>query len=173
MKNLSQRWRLLAEQWSALTFYQRFESAVAFVLTVIITTVIVVALYRLIVEVVDGLILGVLNPLEHKVFQRIFGEIMTLLIALEFNHTLQYVVTRQQSVIQIKVVLLVALLSLARKFIILDLHETTPNELFGLAAVTLALGLAYWFMRERDERLLRTLRAQRQPDSVSTDSEKY
>jgi uncharacterized membrane protein (DUF373 family) len=65
------------------------------------------------------------------------------------------VVTREQSVIQIKVVLLVALLSLARKFLIFDLHETTPNELFGLATVTLALGVAYWFMRERDDRLLR------------------
>jgi len=40
-----------------------------------------------------------------------------LLIALEFNHTLQYVVTREQSVIQIKVVLLIALLALARKLI--------------------------------------------------------
>ncbi len=165
MKNLSQRWRLMVEQWSALTFYQRFESSIAIALTLIITVVISIALYRLIAEVVSGLIFGALNPLEHKVFQTVFGEIMTLLIALEFNHTLQYVVTREQSVIQIKVVLLVALLSLARKFIILDLHETTPNELFALAAVTLALGIAYWFMREHDDRdrLLRTP-ARRQSD---------
>ena len=100
----------MAGQWPALTFYQRFESMVAFALTLIITAVIVVALYRLSAEVMSGLILGALNPLEHKVFQRIFGEIMTLLIALEFNHTLQYVVAREQSVIQIKIVLLVALL---------------------------------------------------------------
>jgi uncharacterized membrane protein (DUF373 family) len=85
------------------------------------------------------------------VFQTIFGEIMTLLIALEFNHTLQYVVTREQSVIQTKVVLLIALLALARKFIIFDLKKTTPDVLFGLAAVTLALGITYWLMRERDD----------------------
>jgi len=40
--------------------------------------------------------LGTLNPLEHAVFQRVFGEIMTLLIALEFNHTLQYVISRDR-----------------------------------------------------------------------------
>jgi uncharacterized membrane protein (DUF373 family) len=76
----------------------------------------------------------------------VFGEIMTVLIALEFNHTLRYVVTREQSVIQTKVVLLIALLALARKFIILDLKETSSNELFGLAAVTLALGITCWLL---------------------------
>jgi uncharacterized membrane protein (DUF373 family) len=44
-------------------------------------------------------------------------------------------------------------LALARKFIILDLKETTPNELLGLAVVTLALGITYWLLRERDDRL--------------------
>ena len=77
---------------------------------------------------------------------------MTLLIALEFNHTLQYVVAREQSIIQTKVVLLIALLALARKFIILDLKEVSADQLIGLAAVTLVLGVTYWLMRGRDER---------------------
>ncbi len=64
MKNLSKRWRFLAEQWPALTFYQRFESVIAFALTLVITVVILIALYRLIAEVVSGLIFGALNPLE-------------------------------------------------------------------------------------------------------------
>jgi uncharacterized membrane protein (DUF373 family) len=76
---------------------------------------------------------------------------MTVLIALDFNHTLQYVVTRQQSIIQTRVVLLIALLALARKFILLDLKETTPPELLGLAAVTLAIGVSYWLIHERGE----------------------
>ena len=57
--------------------------------------------------------------------------------------------------IQTKIVLLIALLALARKFVIFDLKETSPNELLGLAAVTLALGITYWLLRERDDRLLR------------------
>jgi uncharacterized membrane protein (DUF373 family) len=147
-----QRWRAMTGQWSALTLYQQFESVAALVLTLIVTLVILIAMYRLIIEVVSGLVFGALNPLEHTVFQAVFGEIMTLLIALEFNHTLQHVVTREQSIIQTKTVLLIALLSLARKFVILDLKETTPDELFGLAAVTMAVGITYWLMRERDDR---------------------
>jgi uncharacterized membrane protein (DUF373 family) len=148
-------WRMLSDRWWRLTVFQRFESAIALVLTIIITLVTVVALYRLAVEVTNGLLLGALNPLDHAVFQAVFGEIMTVLIALEFNHILLYVATREQSIIQIRVVLLIALLALARKFIILDLSATAANQLFGLAAVTLALGATYWLVRERDESVLR------------------
>jgi uncharacterized membrane protein (DUF373 family) len=139
----------LREDWPLLTYYQRFESVVALVLTLIVGLIIVVALFRLTCAVVLGLIWGALNPLNHEVFQAVFGEIMTLLIALEFNHTLQYVVTRQQSIIQSNVVLLIALLALARRFIILDLHTVTEGQLFGLAAAALALGVTYRLVKER------------------------
>jgi uncharacterized membrane protein (DUF373 family) len=124
------------------------------VLTLVIGLVILVALFRLTFSVVTGLLLGVLNPLDPGVFQAVFGEILTLLIALEFNHTLQYVVKREQSIIQTKVVILIALLAVARKFIVLDLREVDSGQLLALAAITLALGLAYWLMRERDDRLV-------------------
>jgi uncharacterized membrane protein (DUF373 family) len=139
----------LREDWPLLTYYQRFESIVALVLTLIVGLIIVVALFRLTCAVVLGLIWGALDPLNHEVFQAVFGEIMTLLIALEFNHTLQYVVTRQQSIIQTNVVLLIALLALARRFIILDLHTVTEGQLFGLAAAALALGVTYRLVKER------------------------
>jgi uncharacterized membrane protein (DUF373 family) len=155
MKAITARWRFMTERWPTLSFYQQFESVLAFALTIVITLVILVALYGLIVDVIGGLVLGVLDPLEHRAFQLIFGEIITVLIALEFNHTLVYVVTREQSIIQTKVVLLIALLALARKFIIMDLTEITPEQMLGLAAITLALGVTYWLMRERDDRLAR------------------
>src|SRR4030088_973867 len=149
---LSERWNRSKKHWNILTYYQRFESAVAFVLTMVIALIILVALYRLCIGVVTAFLFEAVNPLEHAAFQAVFGEIMTLLIALEFNHTLRYVVTRHQSIIQTKVVVLIALLALARKFIILDIRETTPGYLLGLAAVTLALGATYWLIRERDDR---------------------
>ena len=124
----------------------------AFVLALVIDLVIIVALYRLIVSVVDTLLLRTLNPLEHSVFQRVFGEIMTLLIALEFNHTMQYVITRERSIIQGKIVILIALLALARKVIVVDPYEVPPASVAALAALALALGVVYWLMREREDR---------------------
>jgi uncharacterized membrane protein (DUF373 family) len=148
------RFKQLKERWEVLSWYQRFESGIALVLTFITGLVILVALYRLATSVILGLVLGALDPLDYEVFQAIFGEIMTLLIALEFNHTLQYV-GREQSIIQTKVVLLIALLAIARKFIILDLKEVDAGQLLGLAAVTLVLAVAYWLIREHDVRLAR------------------
>jgi uncharacterized membrane protein (DUF373 family) len=142
----------LRAHWGVLSYYQRFESVVAFVLTVVVGLIILVALYRLAASVVTGLLWGAFDPLDQKAFQAVFGEILTLLIALEFNHTLQYVVTREQSIIQTKIVLLIALLALARKFIIFDVQEMSAGHLLGLAAITLALGVAYWLIRERDDR---------------------
>src|SRR5436309_4820567 len=153
MRETEMKLSQLKSQWSVMSYYERFESAVAVALTFVIGFIILVALYRLASTVVVGMLSGILDPLDHKVFQNVFGEIMTLLIALEFNHTLQYVVKREQSIIQTKVVLLIALLALARKFIILDLNDVSPGHLLGLAAVTLALGVVYWLIRERDSRL--------------------
>jgi uncharacterized membrane protein (DUF373 family) len=147
------RWEAVRLEWVGLTLYQRFEIAVAFLLTLIIGMVILIALYRLLLGVVTGLLFGALDPLEHSVFQAVFGDIMTLLIALEFNHTLQYVVSRTQSIIQTKVVLLIALLAVARKVIIMDLKEMGVGATLGLAAIILVLGITYWLIREQNDRL--------------------
>ena len=146
-------WSQLQAQWPVLSYYQRFEGFVALVLTLVIGLIILVALIRLTFSVVTGLLLGVLDPLDHCVFQTVFGEILTLLIALEFNHTLQYFVKREQSIIQTKIVLLIALLAIARKFIVLDLNSVSAAQLLGLATIALALGVTYWLMRERDDRM--------------------
>jgi uncharacterized membrane protein (DUF373 family) len=146
-------WNQLWSHWAVLSYYQRFEGLVALVLTLVIALIILVALFRLTSGVVTGLLLGALDPLDHGVFQAVFGEILTLLIALEFNHTLQYVVKREQSIIQTKIVLLIALLAVSRKVIVLDLRSVDAPQLFALAAITLALGVAYWQVRERDARI--------------------
>ena len=150
-KHLS--WSRLRTQWAVLSYYQRFEGLVALILTLVIALIILVALFRLTSSVITGLLFGALDPLDPGIFQSVFGEILTLLIALEFNHTLQYVVKRQQSIIQTQVVLLIALLAIARKFIVLDLGSVDAAQLLGLAAITLGLGIAYWLIRERDDRI--------------------
>ena len=146
-------WSHLRTQWAVLSYYQRFEGLVALILTLVIALIILVALFRLTSSVITGLLFGALDPLDPAIFQSVFGEILTLLIALEFNHTLQYVVKRQQSIIQTQVVLLIALLAIARKFIVLDLGSVDAAQLLGLAAITLGLGIAYWLIRERDDRI--------------------
>jgi uncharacterized membrane protein (DUF373 family) len=104
-------------------------------------------------EVLPLLIGGALDPLDHGVFQALFGMIMTLLIAMEFKHSIIRVALRRESIIQVKTVVLVALLALSRKFVILDVVATSAATIAALAGATLVLGIVYWLLRERDDRL--------------------
>jgi uncharacterized membrane protein (DUF373 family) len=140
------------QHWPIMTAYERFEQIVALVLSLIIAIVIVIALIQLIMRVLPLVIGGALDPLDHEVFQALFGMIMTLLIALEFKHSIVRVALRQASIIQVKTVLLVALLALSRKFVILDIYSTDAATIAALASATLVIGIVYWLFRERDDR---------------------
>jgi uncharacterized membrane protein (DUF373 family) len=145
-------WSDIRRAWADLRAYERFEAVVASLLRLVIGAIILVALYRLIVRVVDTLVLRALDPLDHTVFQQVFGAIMTLLITLEFGHTLQYMIARGIGIIQARVVVLIALLALARKIIVVDLFEVSAAQVMALATLTLSLSLAYWLVRERNDR---------------------
>ncbi|HMM73412.1 MAG TPA: phosphate-starvation-inducible PsiE family protein, partial [Rhodocyclaceae bacterium] len=129
----------------------RFEQVVAITLSGVMSMVIVISLIQLIRLVFTLLVMDALNPLDHKVFQLVFGATMTLLIAMEFKHSIVKVALRKESIIQVKTVILIAILALARKFIILE-PDVDPAKVAALAGTVLALGLTYWLMRERDDR---------------------
>lgn len=161
---------LLPQQWAAMTPYQRFESVAAIAMMLLVTLVIVVAVIRMASDVISGLVLGVLNPLDNKVFQGVFGDIVTLLIALEFNHSLQYAVKGKRSIVQTKLILLIALLAVSRKFIVMDIEATTAGTMLGLAAIALALGIVYWLLREYEDGL-RLIQAAPHPERKTPDEE--
>jgi len=144
--------------WPIMTAYERFEQIVAFLLGLLIAIVVVIALIQLLIEVMPLVLGGALDPLDHRAFQALFGMIMTLLIAMEFKHSIIRVALRRESVIQVKTVMLVALLALSRKFIILDVAATEPATIAALSGATLVLGIVYWLLRERDDRLAPAVR---------------
>ena len=141
----------MRSQWRLMTVYERFEQVVAITLSGLIAVVIVISLIQLIRLVFTMLVMDALNPLDHKVFQLVFGATMTLLIAMEFKHSIVKVALRKESIIQVKTVILIAILALARKLIILE-PDVDPAKVAVLAGTVLALGLTYWLMRERDDR---------------------
>jgi len=138
-------------QWPRMNMYERFEQSVAIVLSFIISIVVLIALFELIGKVAHMLVAGAFDPLDHEVFQSVFGAIMTLLIAMEFKHSIIRVIERRESIIQVKTVVLIAIMALARKFIILDASTKDAAMLAALAAVMLALGVVYWLMRDNSQ----------------------
>lgn len=136
--------------WRLLSAYERFEHAVALALSLMIAIVVVVALFQLSRRLLSLVLAGVLDPLDHTVFQQVFGAIFTVLIALEFKHSIIRVSLRRDSIVQVRTVLLIALLAMSRKFVILDVTTTSPATIAALGAVTLVLGAVYWLLRDRE-----------------------
>jgi uncharacterized membrane protein (DUF373 family) len=140
-------------RWGMLTFYQKFEHLVILVLTALIAVVIVFAVWNLAIKVLFSLVLAdTFDPTDPAVFQTVFGMIFTVIIALEFKRSLVVLAERGDTVVQVRTVILIAMLAVVRKLIILDLTRTYAQELFGLAAAILALGAVYWLVREQDRR---------------------
>ncbi len=126
-----------------VSFYEKFEQIISLGLTGLIAIIVLIAFVRLTVDVYNLLVVGMLDPLEHGVFKKIFGMIMTLLIAMEFKHSIVKVLERKDHVVQVKTVLLIALLALSRKFIILDIKTIHAASLAALALSVLSLGVVY------------------------------
>ncbi|WP_043802377.1 phosphate-starvation-inducible PsiE family protein [Arenimonas malthae] len=141
------------KHWPIMSVYERFEQVVAIVLSSVIAVVIALALLQLVIRVAMLLFSGAFDPLGNDVFQALFGMIMTLLIAMEFKHSILLVALRRSSIIQVKTVVLIALIALSRKFVILDSGATSAGTIAALAGATLVLGVVYWLLRERDDRL--------------------
>ena len=146
-----ERFRRARGEWMLLTFYERFEQVVILILTGLIAIVIVFAVWNLVLKIFHAVLSPQnFDPTDYSVFQAIFGAIFTVIIALEFKRSLLVVAQRQESIVQVRTVILIALLAIVRKVIILDLASTEALQLFALAAAILALGAVYWLVRDQD-----------------------
>ncbi|TDU22230.1 uncharacterized membrane protein (DUF373 family) [Chromohalobacter marismortui] len=141
----------LMDQWSQLSGYQRFERLVSLALTVAIGCVVLVALYYLVLHVVELLFVRTRDPFDYRVFQVVFDMILTVLIAMEFNNSIVRTMEGRGGFIQVEIVVLIAIMALVRKFMVMDMETIEPLKIMALAAAVLALGLSYWLVRRGNQ----------------------
>jgi len=151
--SIKEEFRDAREKFKLLSLYQRFEHIIIVILTAMISVIVVVAVWNLSLKIVFGLILpGSLDPSDYAIFQGVFGMIFTVIIALEFKKSLLVIAERRENVVQIRSVVMIALLAICRKVIILDVNDTDALQIFALAAAILSLGVVYWLIRGGDQR---------------------
>jgi uncharacterized membrane protein (DUF373 family) len=76
----------------------------------------------------------------------IFGYFLLVLIGVELLETMKAYI--KKDVIHVRVVIEVALIAMARKVIVEEPNSVSSMTLFGIAALILALGLAFYFERQ-------------------------
>ncbi|HEY3658476.1 MAG TPA: phosphate-starvation-inducible PsiE family protein [Steroidobacteraceae bacterium] len=139
--------------WRVLTFYQKFEQAVILVLSGLISIVVALAVWNLVIKIFASIVFSSgFDPTDYSVFQSLFGMIFTVIIALEFKRSLLVVAERHHGVVQVRTVVLIALLAIVRKLMIFDPSATEVAHLFALSGATLALGGVFWLVRDQDRR---------------------
>jgi uncharacterized membrane protein (DUF373 family) len=75
----------------------------------------------------------------------VFGFFMMVLIGLELLESIKSYLDENK--IHAEVVFLVAIVAITRKVIIFDSKSITPEMLYGMAAVIVALGIGYFLVR--------------------------
>ena len=149
---LDQEFRAARARFALLSFYDKFEHLVILALTLLIAIFIIFAVWNLALKVGLSIANNTFDPTDYTVFQAVFGMIFTVVIALEFKRSLLMVGERGRSVVQVRTVLLIALLAVVRKLLILDVGQAATRELFALSAAIIALGAVYWLVREAERR---------------------
>lgn len=83
--------------------------------------------------------------LDVKEMMEVFGFILMVVIGLELLETIKAYLDKR--VIHVEVVLLVAIVAVARKIIIMDYKEITPQMILAVAALVIALSVGFWAVR--------------------------
>jgi uncharacterized membrane protein (DUF373 family) len=89
---------------------------------------------------------------EKEALQDTFGHIPTIVILLEFNHSIYVALTERAGAIQTRIVVLIGVLVVARKLMLQDFATLDVQALLGFGGLLLALGGLYWLLSDADRR---------------------
>jgi uncharacterized membrane protein (DUF373 family) len=135
-----------------LKYMKKFERIIIISLMVMMAVVVLLAVIEL------GWILGrdIITPpiiiLNINELLEIFGLFMLVLIGIELLETIKTYIMK--NVIHLEVVLMVAMIAIARKVIILDIKKVPSPTLMGIGVIIIALSVGYHLVKRtiRDEK---------------------
>jgi uncharacterized membrane protein (DUF373 family) len=130
---------------SLYRLYAGFELVVSAVLLISVSLIIVYSLAVLAVTLLDEFTAGV-HLFEVAALKDTFGLILSILILVEFNHSIALAIRRRTGVLQVRVIILITIIVIARKLILIDYATTRIETWLGLGALSLSLGLLYWLL---------------------------
>jgi len=131
--------------------YDQFERVISVILLITISIIILYATGLMMITLAGDFHAG-LHFAEQGALKDTFGLILSLLILIEFNHSLVLAIRRRSGIIEVRVVILIAIIVIARKLILLDYANTTLEMLLGLGGLALSLGALYWLLTDVERR---------------------
>jgi uncharacterized membrane protein (DUF373 family) len=133
----------------AMSYEETFHKAITFTLTALMGLVIFLATSELVYIIAHDILSPPLIILEIDELLDIFGYILLVLIGLELRETLRIYLI--ESALNVQVVLIVAMIAIARKIIILDYHNIDSLTLIGIGFTILSLSIGYYLVKKSQD----------------------
>jgi len=146
------------KQAKGRTAYEWFEQIILGIIVIIMSLVIIYSLFVAIITLSGDLASGI-ESMETSALKDTFGLILTVIILVEFNHSIVLAIRQRSGAIQVRIVVLITIIVLARKLVLSDYTTASMETLLGLGGLALSLGGLYWLISDGEQR-------KRAPDSI-------
>lgn len=125
-----------------------FEKWVYYALLVLLSFVVLFSIIELFWEIVKGVLIETMYRLDNHEILTVFGFFLLVLIGIELLDTIKAYIIRRE--IHVEVIVLLAIIAVARKIILVDPYgdvHISDFTLWGLGVVVICLAGAYYLIK--------------------------
>jgi uncharacterized membrane protein (DUF373 family) len=140
----------LQRDWKQFLSYELFERIASRIVMLFIAIIIVYTLILMAMTLFDQI---KFSPayIDTESLRDVFGSILSILILIEFNHSIALAISRRSGILQARPIILITILVIARKVILLDFATASFEQMIGIGAIALAFGLLFWLINARPD----------------------
>jgi uncharacterized membrane protein (DUF373 family) len=140
----------IREEWQKLDIYERFEEIAYVILLIFIALMVVHSLIFFVVKLWREVLFDVKFG-EAALLKDTFGGVLTIVLLLEFNRSILAALRARSGVVELRIVVEIAILAIARKLILFDYEKANLEMPLFLGALILALGALYWLLGHAEQ----------------------
>lgn len=130
-----------------LTAFDRAKTVIIGTMIVLMTLIVIFSIIDLAYILYKDLISPPTLLLDIDEMKELFGLFLLVLIGLELVESMQTYLTEHVIHAEVEVILLIAMIAVARKVIIMDIDKTSFQALLGIAAIIVALAGSYYLLK--------------------------
>jgi uncharacterized membrane protein (DUF373 family) len=124
----------------------RFEHLIYMILIVLLGIVLIFAIVELVYLIITSLISPQPGLIYNSGIVTILGSFLIVLITVELLDTMKAYIA--ENVIHVEVVVLLAIIAIARKVILLDPASADSGELIGIGVIIIGLAAAFYLIKK-------------------------
>jgi uncharacterized membrane protein (DUF373 family) len=125
--------------------FEVFEDVVSRLIMVVLGLLTLYAFVSAVIELLADIRMSG-DFVEKELLQNTFGSILTVLILMEFTHSVYTSIKHKSVVIEARAIILIAIIVVARKLILIDFQTTSLEHVGAYGGIALALGVLFWLL---------------------------